>query len=627
MPRINQKGIAHILALVILAIGLVAGLYLVTHPTIFKPKAYEVTEVSQEIEQTSSEDREANYAQWVTQMQSLGLYPAKEDGEIVLYDRKQFVEKYCQPQGCYLNPPTFEEVLEGTSADIDLIKDLGVRLKDEGYAPLTVLKPFFPELNVVNTDVTNALEALEPICREESEGLVCREGDDQYKRTIIQQDLTKYITQVATERGLSEKDPLKRLINISDPFFGTKALINWATLSPHQVSDEERVNALLGLTMVYGLSEKVLVKGFQLTRYATISVTEMISDVRIIRQRLQAGEVYHVNALVSDPQIAGNWARNLVGSSSGKGFNVVGRQPSWVNKEHLFPDPPQFPAGTSLFREGQMPRPLIANREFSRAVEPFIKDGFVYVVSRSDVLVPVRTNIVRAIQNFQYQIGRDIGVNLTYLDRVVQQGTVYVLDDRVFKEVGAGGYALNDIVVIKSSNYFIPYGVHVTHHELIHTVSFGTGRVKGWTYRGTGEEDKVLSAVYELGTDFWTDLSVGQAPGSSGGLSLEGGYRARYYILYDLLKRAVSTNRQAYENIMEFTLNPDKNILYRNLPGGYKAFAKFLRDNGIEPRALGIIPAAGAFIGESEDGDQITVDPIIDIQDGFDQPDLTETSE
>lgn len=41
MAHFNQKGIAHVLVLVILVVGLVAGLYLVQHPQIFKPKAYE----------------------------------------------------------------------------------------------------------------------------------------------------------------------------------------------------------------------------------------------------------------------------------------------------------------------------------------------------------------------------------------------------------------------------------------------------------------------------------------------------------------------------------------------------------------------------------------------------------
>lgn len=36
----NQKGvIAHIILIIILAVGLVAGVYLVQHPQIFKPKA------------------------------------------------------------------------------------------------------------------------------------------------------------------------------------------------------------------------------------------------------------------------------------------------------------------------------------------------------------------------------------------------------------------------------------------------------------------------------------------------------------------------------------------------------------------------------------------------------------
>ena len=37
---LNQKGvIAHLLLIIILAVGLVTGLYLVQHPQIFKPKA------------------------------------------------------------------------------------------------------------------------------------------------------------------------------------------------------------------------------------------------------------------------------------------------------------------------------------------------------------------------------------------------------------------------------------------------------------------------------------------------------------------------------------------------------------------------------------------------------------
>lgn len=41
MASFNQKGVAHILVLVILVVGLVAGLYLVQHPQIFKPRAYD----------------------------------------------------------------------------------------------------------------------------------------------------------------------------------------------------------------------------------------------------------------------------------------------------------------------------------------------------------------------------------------------------------------------------------------------------------------------------------------------------------------------------------------------------------------------------------------------------------
>lgn len=41
MPNLNQKGIAHLFVVLILLIGIIAGVYLVQHPQIFKPKAHE----------------------------------------------------------------------------------------------------------------------------------------------------------------------------------------------------------------------------------------------------------------------------------------------------------------------------------------------------------------------------------------------------------------------------------------------------------------------------------------------------------------------------------------------------------------------------------------------------------
>lgn len=51
VTTLNQKGVVHIFALVILVLGLVAGLYLVQHPQIFKPRAYEQNKASLEITQ------------------------------------------------------------------------------------------------------------------------------------------------------------------------------------------------------------------------------------------------------------------------------------------------------------------------------------------------------------------------------------------------------------------------------------------------------------------------------------------------------------------------------------------------------------------------------------------------
>lgn len=45
MPRFNQRGLAHILVILILLVGIIAGVYLVKHPQIFKPRAYDTNSI------------------------------------------------------------------------------------------------------------------------------------------------------------------------------------------------------------------------------------------------------------------------------------------------------------------------------------------------------------------------------------------------------------------------------------------------------------------------------------------------------------------------------------------------------------------------------------------------------
>lgn len=595
--------------------------------TLTKKAAIQKREIT--IEDDSNQDLESgsDYENWVTQMHSFGIYPAKEGGEIILYNRKQFVEKYCQPQGCYLNTPPINETLDAVKSDAKFIKDLGVRLKEAGFAPLTVLKPYFPDIINIDKSVYLQLEALEPICREEPEGLVCRPGDDQYKREISIEELKKIIDRPFIEAALSEKNPLKRFITTTDPIFGIRSLINVLSLPPNEVSDEERINALLGLTMVYGLTEKVTLGGFRIVENASVPMVNMIKDIKIIRLSIANGEAYQLSNLPFDPGIRGNWLQRLIKlvkpvKLGNNGFLVIGRQRTWVNQDRLFPTRAQFPPGEGLMRAGEIPAPSIAHLRFLQEIQPLIRSGEGYVVSRSDVLVPVRTNIIRAIGNFQYQIGRNIGVNSANLDRLVEQGTAYVLkNDNDFKFPGIAGYAYQDMIVMKGSDYLSYYGVHAIHHESIHIISFSNGWARGWTYGGVTEEDKVISAIVELGTEFWTDLSIGQVPGSRQGLSITGGYHSKYNGLYNLLAKAINSNRSAYEDILEFTLNPDKNILYKHFSRGYQELADFLRSNGINPQALAIIPAASEFLNsQGDDKNNFSIEPIIDIQDGFDKP-------
>lgn len=71
MPRINQKGFAHILLFLILLAGLVAGIYLVQKQQIFKPKAAEMNPSTPGFA-TSEYDNAPPWLQLLTRLKRIG---------------------------------------------------------------------------------------------------------------------------------------------------------------------------------------------------------------------------------------------------------------------------------------------------------------------------------------------------------------------------------------------------------------------------------------------------------------------------------------------------------------------------------------------------------------------------
>ena len=586
----NQKGLAHILVIFILLTGIVAGVYLVQHRQIFKSKA----------------DEGENYAQWVTQMQAFGVYPAKdENGDIILYDRKTFVEKYCQPQGCYLNPPTLEELTDAVKKDANFIHTLGDKLRENDFAPIQALESYFPDIKEMDDrSLGGALQALEPICRGGVEPICVPD----LKTYISKEELTKIINQVATEKGLEEKDPIKNIINFSDPIFGTRSLVNVITLPPNQVSDSDRVNALLGLTVIYGLTEKVAAKGLQLTATTFVDTTKMIKDINPFRKSILAGEPMQLDAIGN---AAPKWL--IQRTAPIRPNSVAARAEAWSAKRGVLPEP-QLRPGSYGIREGPLPTPKFsyALDEFNRNIKPAIEAGRGALISRTDVLRPVGNNVKNAIASFEARTGRKLPLQSEVLDRAIEDGTMYLVGDQ-FVLTGAG-YTYGDMIVLGYERYFSLRGLGSIHHEMFHMLGGGIQKAVGWRYGGQMEKDKILTALYELMTDAWADIAMGQRVMSAGSHIATGGYAATNpHIIDALFNRLFRNNPQLLDDFLEFAITGDGNALASKF-GGFDQLLAYFRQKGVNFNAISYNAAAIAALAENID---IITDPIVDINSDF----------
>lgn len=547
MPKFNQKGIIHLIPLFILLLGIVAGVYLVQHPTIFKPKAQEPSQG-------------VDYADWVTQMQAFGVYPAQENGEIVFYNREKFVEKYCQPQGCYLNPITFDQMLNAINLDASFIKDLGLKLSEYEYAPLTVLTPYFPEIINIDKSVYQQLEVLEPSCREEDSGLVCRPGQENFKKEINKEELRRFITMVSTEKGLQEKDPLKRLINISDPIFGTRALINVLSLAPNKVSDEDRLNALLGITMLFGIPERIEAEGIELADDTIIVINNVIKDIRPFKKSIDAGERM---PLASVDVRANGWVQK----SRAVGRKIPGlsmRNVARMTRHERF----RFSQIYPLLQTGEA---YILDSNDSKQVMQRLMDGVEYIYGPSGLPKLDRKAIMETVDN---------------------NWVVVIKDDQYVRIYGNNnnGATQDRLVAVKESAVS---GNHTIPHEFVHVIGYNSGGFKGvgkyFTYDQRQAEiyGATMSQMYELFTDEVTYKVFGDQNGV---------YKEIYPQLYDSLMRFA-------DNLMVATRGrvTRNDFAIFSLTGNDQILMKKLLDNGVNPAKFMNI------LGKSIDGRKLAM--------------------
>lgn len=229
---------------------------------------------------TITKPESQDYVKWLSMMQSLGIYPAREGLDIVLYNRDTFVAKYC-PTGCVMNPPTPNEVFRGVQQQDEVfLRELMVKLDNDKYATFEVLQDYFP--SVIDTPQYKAYVI----------------GGRTYRNSVSvtrlypieKQKLIQYIQQIYNERGMqANTNIISTLIDKTDPIFGTRAAIDLLTLPPNQLSDEDRVNGIMALTLLPGLGERVVFKGFKLTGNTIVDLPRIIRSWKIVRRDINEG--------------------------------------------------------------------------------------------------------------------------------------------------------------------------------------------------------------------------------------------------------------------------------------------------------------------------------------------------
>lgn len=431
---------------------------------------------------------------------------------------------------------------------ITFFRALVAQLTDSLYDPYEALKPHLPELYQEDKDKIGLHPLfLPPNYRSTAKTFIEKDVlkqkmSDLFRRIEIQYDSS--LNKKFYWKNIEETTGTDLLIDVLDPLFATRSIVNVLSLPENEITGEDYFNATLGLTLLAGPAVKVGGTAVTVSKSAFKTILEVrivIRDVTVLRPAFREYPVtYEI---------------------------IRGRAESWGRAEHII-DRPKFPIGASLMREGDTPVPLTEQAKFYffRDVKPALQAQAGYSISRSDVLNPIYNNIKNAISTFELRTGRKLPVSSSF-DTAMQYGFAYVVPDQYIREAGAAAYAVGDMFVIRKSSYESYFGLHAMHHELFHmSGAENLLNAKGWRYNGTTEKDQILTKIYELMTEAWADEAQRIQPLSSGSAFFTGGYAQKNpQVLNALYYRLFSRNPALYDDFKEFAISADADKLITNV--------------------------------------------------------------
>lgn len=285
-------------------------------------------------------------------------------------------------------------------------------------------------------------------------------------------------------------------------------------------------------------------------------------------------------------------------SGSSQGFAIVRRSSAWTDTRILgYSDSRLYDRLTYIPSSIPLPPGIRTNPKYT---EPYywlrsaLKTQRISVIDPENIIQQIVKAHIYAVNNFMKRTGRNIPLNLKNLNELAQNGYAYIIGDEFMGRVYGVFDHSNNFFLVGEGIFRDPYGLHVISHELIHGISPFTS--KGWKYMGPNDTDKMMTGIYEIMTDVWSDISRGIDINSSPNVA--SGFR-KFPDSARFIKRINQWNPKLMDDFLEFALTGSGDKLISQIFGyqdasnfmdkivgakkwkpDYEAFTRYLKESG-----------------------------------------------
>lgn len=427
------------------------------------------------------------------------------------------------------------------------IKAVAKELTFQGYAPSLVLAQHFPEFNK------------EEVRREFGISMVYSFLDktsmsaDDFKSLLIvvyKKQENAFLRSQTFRSGTS----LGALIDLTDPLFATRAIVNMLTLPEEELSDGDLVDAALGMTFLAGpvlkatqVGVKGTFSGVQLTYKSIIhhkKLADEIKDLRkAFRQELLPLEVAEgkASASVYEAALATGKRSPIFSNLRPRNLEAATRFHALYNSKLL----PLWAVGKAYVLDPGVSRPILI--DLMDKIESWAGGVFV-------------------------QRGR-VRLDRAEILEVIDKNWIIVVKDEEFQRAwgNLAPFTQDRLIIIPEGAFFHgQYIYHTLYHELTHVIqntmhptpqTFSRKVQFIYNQHQADVYGAVMSQLFELSTDLLVETLTG----------LPGGYKTAYPRMYNSMYELVQTTIRkskgslALVDFMEYGLTQQDGELMRKI--------------------------------------------------------------